>query len=1184
MRMDDLLDKPNKKPKISIPRAKLFLRARLGWLWGYPQYKTAQWSWQAWYYPQPWEQHNFTPSEQDLAQAAYAYSRLIANFPKALPEIVGDVAVWREQVSRKLKAIRQLLDGQTVEPWSALLVPAQHQRLLRRVQHLTQQYPDLRLLLEQFMWWLSLDLTAVYAAVAWIEDEAANLSRLMQISDYATDTALHLFALTQKIPKAKVRRLLLIILNPIWQADDITYYKNIFQQYFTYWQKINANSELREINIEHTHKSVSALNRWQQWLAALLLKTPKQRKLELDAVTDLLSPELLADWQAWHELSREFVQTYERKRQSLVKMALWQNKSCPIEKARYLDLKMELLSYVRACSPNLIFNTPCLFLNMQQLFNLINSLHQQPFYLECLNSLNKQLARLPSTHIFREPSTPLLFLWHWQKLVETASNTDAYVRQTLKHCLHYLQSARTPEQLTIRLQPWLGLMTFAAEYHHWRAYKSPEAELIYNDDAVNSALFFQNLAQLAERAPDLMAEQVAVFYDFYVATPTTWPQLDYFLALKRHQLHLNTEVTDATVLTRLLGDERSPEQFVQLIETWQLAREQQAFPETKQLQALNIASWLQYYGYTDLVDLLKPAFAWDTVQSLSEQQRLLSLQAQTLPRPVLSSTADVSFIQTYPLALHPSLQRLARYHPAAASVAKRILQLQFPEAAQIEQEIAVLAAKLAQQPAAHLQQRLANLRARLHNPLPVSTQRLQHLAQKLDYAALHSVLTQWQAQCQQQLVQHLTQVLGIQQFAPAWLTDTKALTTLSSLTRLAAWARKLAARLLQAELQGAYPLIHEPANRKWLENMQIQGFNTAAWLQSFSLTTRVMDGEKSLILHCRFADKVMDILQMGDHFNTCLSYDGCNFFSTLSNAADINKRVLFAYNAQAEVVGRCLFVISDTGQLLHFRPYSHLRQGVFEQAIEQVLTVLEQRLGIQRAKNGQISTLVAQHWYNDGIATLMQTTPALAEGSHFQQLLKQKPVAIHTVWDCLQAHFAPQALSALHVLQAIEVAIALEHVESAFNLAYYAKQQAICSHMHFTPYYRLFVNSAAVDAEKLWELSQAWVMQELQLTLNQHDFIQTDIMGFFINRRPIKALQWLRLLKRKRYYANSAWFQASLVYYQCLAYFQLKRPRKVLELALAYLKQVDLQAFSDELSELVEKCQQQLATANIKRD
>jgi hypothetical protein len=685
--MDDLFDKPNKKPKISIPRAKLFLRARLGWLWGYPKLQAEGWVWQAWYYPQPWEQHSFRPNEQDLAQAAYAYNRLIANFPKALPEVVGNVELWREQVSRKLKAIRQLIEGQSVEPWQALVTLQQHQRLMRRVQHLKQQYPNLSQVLDNFIWWLSLDLEAVYQAVTWLEADATNLSVLMRLTNNDIDYTMHLFALMPTIPLTKVQRLVAMLLNPIWYADDITYYKNTFQQYFTYLKKVNIHADFKEIDTYASHKTVSALTRWQQWLSGLLLKTPKQRKLEIEAVNDLLTPELLADWQAWHELSCEFVQTYERKRQSLVKLGLWKTKKCPIEEDKELVLRSELVNYIQACIPSLLLNMPSLFLNMQQLFNLINSVYEQPVYGEWLTSLMKQLAKLPASHSLRDPATPLLFLWHWQKLADTTYTNMAYRRQVMTQWLHYLQSATSTEQLVIRVQPWLGLREYAADYHHWRAFKSPEAELLYDDEAINSALFFQSLAQLAERAPALMSTHVLAFYEFYTAVPATWPQLDYFLALHEKQLSLNVEAIDLTALLRLLAEDTSPANFVRVIEAWQLAKNSQAEPETKQLQAFTIASWLQHYGYTDLVALLKPAFAWegDAVKKLSMQQRLLNLQQQSLACPIISGTTDLSFMQAYPAALQPSLQRLARYHLEAAAVAQRIWQKQFPDSEQVQQ-------------------------------------------------------------------------------------------------------------------------------------------------------------------------------------------------------------------------------------------------------------------------------------------------------------------------------------------------------------------------------------------------------------------------------------------------------------------------------------------------------------------
>ena len=94
--MLDSFDEPL-KPKYSnnLPRAKLFLRARLGWLWGYPlPSSTASLTWQSLYFPGPWDQQISVLKTEDLAAAAYSYQRLIHAFPRALPKLVGAVDVW----------------------------------------------------------------------------------------------------------------------------------------------------------------------------------------------------------------------------------------------------------------------------------------------------------------------------------------------------------------------------------------------------------------------------------------------------------------------------------------------------------------------------------------------------------------------------------------------------------------------------------------------------------------------------------------------------------------------------------------------------------------------------------------------------------------------------------------------------------------------------------------------------------------------------------------------------------------------------------------------------------------------------------------------------------------------------------------------------------------------------------
>ena len=58
-------------------------------------------------------------------------------------------------------------------------------------------------------------------------------------------------------------------------------------------------------------------------------------------------------------------------------------------------------------------------------------------------------------------------------------------------------------------------------------------------------------------------------------------------------------------------------------------------------------------------------------------------------------------------------------------------------------------------------------------------------------------------------------------------------------------------------------------------------------------------------------DDPIHVMHMGTPFQTCLSPDDFNFFSAISNAADINKRVIFARDSKKQVVGRCLLALSD---------------------------------------------------------------------------------------------------------------------------------------------------------------------------------------------------------------------------------------------------------------------------------
>lgn len=115
-----------------------------------------------------------------------------------------------------------------------------------------------------------------------------------------------------------------------------------------------------------------------------------------------------------------------------------------------------------------------------------------------------------------------------------------------------------------------------------------------------------------------------------------------------------------------------------------------------------------------------------------------------------------------------------------------------------------------------------------------------------------------------------------------------------------------------------------------------------------------------------FTRDVIDFLLMGFHFDTCLSPDSMNFFSTIANAVDLNKRVVYAKTEAGKVIGRCLFALNDSGEILTYYRYSHDPKDGFADAVDQFLQQLASQMQTSIATSGKVSKLVAKEWYNDG--------------------------------------------------------------------------------------------------------------------------------------------------------------------------------------------------------------------------
>ncbi|MEM7348177.1 MAG: hypothetical protein AAF485_28435, partial [Chloroflexota bacterium] len=94
--------------KTAIARGRMFLKADLRWLPGFPvqqQGELVEWL----ILPRrgDWAPQTITLNRHHLHRATYTWSKLIHRFPKELPDIVEDRDCWAEGVPYLLKQIKR---------------------------------------------------------------------------------------------------------------------------------------------------------------------------------------------------------------------------------------------------------------------------------------------------------------------------------------------------------------------------------------------------------------------------------------------------------------------------------------------------------------------------------------------------------------------------------------------------------------------------------------------------------------------------------------------------------------------------------------------------------------------------------------------------------------------------------------------------------------------------------------------------------------------------------------------------------------------------------------------------------------------------------------------------------------------------------------------------------------------
>lgn len=155
-----------------------------------------------------------------------------------------------------------------------------------------------------------------------------------------------------------------------------------------------------------------------------------------------------------------------------------------------------------------------------------------------------------------------------------------------------------------------------------------------------------------------------------------------------------------------------------------------------------------------------------------------------------------------------------------------------------------------------------------------------------------------------------------------------------------------------------------PANAPWLKRAA-KRMDVEAWLTPRSVEVGL--GGRRYVLSVE--QDPLQVLRMGIPFNTCLSLDRDNGASTVVNALDANKHVLYLRDEAGEIVARKLIAISRDWTLVGYRLYLALEPGLrpeVERAFHAFCVELAARVRLPLAASGVPDTLHPGFWYDDG--------------------------------------------------------------------------------------------------------------------------------------------------------------------------------------------------------------------------
>jgi hypothetical protein len=168
-----------------------------------------------------------------------------------------------------------------------------------------------------------------------------------------------------------------------------------------------------------------------------------------------------------------------------------------------------------------------------------------------------------------------------------------------------------------------------------------------------------------------------------------------------------------------------------------------------------------------------------------------------------------------------------------------------------------------------------------------------------------------------------------------------------------------------------------PRNLRWLRSMKDR-VDVDAWMAP--RRKEIEHAGARMVIELE--EDPLEVMKMGIPFGTCLSLaDGSNAASTVLNAIEANKRVLYVRNAAGKIVARKLLGLTNDGKLVGYRLYRSVggeEESAIMRAVATFCEELAEACRAPRSGAGSPRKLHKGFWYDDGEVPFEGTKGALA--------------------------------------------------------------------------------------------------------------------------------------------------------------------------------------------------------------